>query len=399
MSAGPDVVVVGGGPAGAAAAYWLADAGREVVLVERKRYPRAKTCGDGLTPRAVRELQDMGVTFGDAAAHRVAGLRFAAGSRRQEVTWPTHPDLPPWGAVLRRTDLDAQLASLAAARGADVRDGTAAEPRLANGRVTAVAVGDEELRPRLVVVADGSLSRFGRRLGVARDRARPLGMAARGYYRSDRSSDRFLEVDLRATDAAGRVVPGYGWVFPMGDGSVNVGAITLTTHGRWKGTNTTSLLDGFAAAARPRWGLTAEATGRRGGMLPAGLASGPVAGPNWLVAGDAAGTINPFTGEGISYALVTGRMAARHADLALQSATDRHLEGYAVALQERFGAYYALARGFLTGARLPGAMRPLGSAALRSPRLLEAAVRVMLDMRLPAPPGTSRRGARLGERA
>ncbi len=382
-----DAVVVGGGPAGCAAAYWLARRGHRVLLVERKRYPRDKTCGDGLTPRAVAELLDMGFDFAAPGIHRVAGLRFGNGVRSHEVVWPSHPDLPNWGAVLRRRTLDERLAALAAAAGAAVRDGTTAEPELAGGKVASIRLlrggGEERVAPRLVVVADGSLARFGRRLGVARDRDRPLGLAARGYYRSDRSADRFLDVQLRARDAAGRVVPGYGWVFPMGDGGVNLGAISLSSAGRWKGTNTTELLDGFAAAARPRWGLPAAPDERpRGGMLPAGLASGPLAGPNWLVVGDAAGLINPFTGEGISYALVTGRLAAGHAHEALAGGGPGRLTCYPVAVRERFATYYALARGFVRLAAAPGAMRRLGDLGLRSRRLLDASLRVMLDMRL-----------------
>ncbi len=382
-----DAVVVGGGPAGAAAAYWLASRGHDVLLAERKRYPRDKTCGDGLTPRAVAELLAMGFDFAGPDVHRVAGIRFGNGQRDHEVPWPAHPDLPNWGAVLRRRALDERLAGLAAAAGAEVRDGTTAAPELAGKRVTAVRLagdrGAERVATRLVVVAGGSLARFGRQLGVARDRGRPLGLAARGYYRSDRSGDRFLDVQLRARDGAGRVVPGYGWVFPMGDGTVNLGAISLSSAGRWKGTNTNELLDRFAAAARPRWGLPAAPEGRpRGGMLPAGLASGPVAGPNWLVVGDAAGLINPFTGEGISYALVTGRLAARHAHEALAGAGPGRLACYPGALQERFGPYYRAARGFVRLAAAPGAMRRIGDLGLRSRRLLEGSLRVMLDMRL-----------------
>ncbi len=378
-----DALVVGGGPAGCAAAYWLARAGRSVVLAERKRYPRDKTCGDGLTPRAVSELLAMG--FDLSGAHRVAGLRFRSGHLVRELAWPGHPGLPNWGAVLRRADLDAGLAALAAAAGADVREGTEAAPQGGGPTVAGVALrngaGTEVLHPGVVVVADGSLARFGRQLGVARDRSRPLGLAARGYYRSPQSDDRFLEVALRARDAHGRIVPGYGWVFPMGGGLVNLGAITLASSGRWKGINTTELMDRYAATVRAGWGLPEEPEARpRGGMLPAGLASGPRAGPNWLVAGDGAGVINPFTGEGISYALVTGRMAAEFASGALDKGFGT-LAAYPDVLDRRFGAYYRLARGFLAAAAAPGAMRAIGDAGMRSPRLLEAAVRVMLDMR------------------
>ncbi len=381
-----DALVVGGGPAGCAAAYWLARAGRRVVLAERKRYPREKVCGDGLTPRAIAELAGMGFDFAAAGLHRVRGLRLAAADRARLVPWPSQPGLPDWGAVVRRADLDRQLAGLAAAAGVDVREGVTAAPLLEGRRVAAVTLttdgGVERLLPRLVIVADGALSRFGRQLGVARDRRRPVGLAARGYYRSARSRDAFLDVDLRVRDAAGRIVPGYGWVFPMGDGTVNLGAISLRSAGRWKGVNTSALLDGFAAAMGPVWDLDPEPLARpRGGMLAMGLASGPVAGPNWLVAGDAAGTINPATGEGISYALVTGRMAAGFAGAALATGDPGQLAGYRPALRDRFGGYYRGARAFMAASSAPGAMRQVGATAVRNRRLREATIRLMLDMR------------------
>ena len=114
-----DVLVVGGGPAGAAAGYWLARAGHRVLVVEKKRFPREKTCGDGLTPRAVRQLEDMGLGPQLSGSLRYDGLRSIAHGVTLELAWPAHPDFPDYGYVVRRRDLDEMVADVAAEAGAD----------------------------------------------------------------------------------------------------------------------------------------------------------------------------------------------------------------------------------------------------------------------------------------
>src|SRR5204863_3295528 len=113
MSDRYDVLVVGGGPSGAAAAYWLAQQGWRVLVVEKKRFPREKTCGDGLTPRAVRQLEDMGLADQLAGSHRFDGLRSIAFGKALELRWPEHPDFPRYGYVVTRKDLDHMVAKRA----------------------------------------------------------------------------------------------------------------------------------------------------------------------------------------------------------------------------------------------------------------------------------------------
>ena len=112
----PSVLVIGGGPAGSAAAYWLAREGHDVTLVEKKEYPRDKTCGDGLTPRAILQLQEMGFDFDVPEFHTITGLRSYAGEEYVEMSWPEHSRFPNWGGVMRRSDLDSQVAELARSR-------------------------------------------------------------------------------------------------------------------------------------------------------------------------------------------------------------------------------------------------------------------------------------------
>lgn len=383
MSSEPDVVVVGAGPAGSSAAYHLAARGLEVVLVERRRFPRDKTCGDGLTPRAVRWLLEMGYDF--SQAHRVEGIRITDGANTVEVSWPSHPQFPTWGAVVRRADLDSQLARLAEKQGAVLREGLQAQPLLEESTAPAVELhhegSSEVARPQIIVVADGAPSRFGRALGTRRDRGRPLGLAARGYFQSPRALDPFLECRLDLRDETGATVPGYGWVFPLGDDSVNVGAMYLTSRGRWRGSNTYALFDRYVDETASAWELSSvPASSLKGGYLPAGFSIGPAVGPNWLLVGDAAGAINPSTGEGISVALETGKLAAELAGEAIESADLSRLAAYPYRLTGQYGAYFRLARQFTRLIANPRTARALSRTLTRSETRARAAIRALANL-------------------
>ena len=386
MTREPEVLVVGGGPGGAAAAYWLARRGHRVLLVEKAVYPRDKTCGDGLTPRAIHELEAMGFDFSLPGLHRCRGLRSHAGGITLELDWPAHPVYPNWGAVMRRADLDGQIVALAASRGATVLTGTEARPLLEEGRISGVSLhreGEVEMaRPGLVVVADGALSRFGRALGAQRDRSLPFGVGARAYYSSPRSDDSYMESFLDLHDAAGKVVPGYGWVFPLGDGTVNAGVGVISTFHRWHAVNTRHLMTALVATAPPSWGLAEETAHgpAAGGMLPMGLSVGPVVGPNWVLVGDAAGGINPFNGEGIDYALETGRLAASRVHRALAAEDPGLLQDYRRDLDDEFGLYFRMGRVFMLALGRPGVMRALTRVGFRSRSLMEWTLRVMSNL-------------------
>jgi menaquinone-9 beta-reductase len=391
-SAPADVLVVGGGPAGAACAYWLAEAGHDVVLVERKHYPREKTCGDGLTPRSVRQLTDMGLGDDLAQHHRFDGLRSVAFGRTLELRWPEHPTLPDHGYVITRADLDALVARRAEKAGAVVLEGReAVAPLVERGLVRGAVVRDKdtgtsaELTGRYVVVADGANSRFGRALGTARDRAYPLGMAIRGYFESPRHDEPWIESHLDIRDQAGNVLPGYGWIFPLGDGRVNVGVGLLSTFNQWKAVNTSHVMEAFVAGAPESWGLSpATSCGApTGGRLPMGLSVGPHAGPTYLVVGDAAGAINPFNGEGIAYAYETGRMAAEALHEALVTGNGLALQDYDVRLAETYGLYFKVARAFVRIIGQPELMRALVSTGMRSRTLMEWVMRIMANLLRP----------------
>jgi geranylgeranyl reductase family protein len=388
-----DVAVVGGGPSGAACAHWLADMGHDVVVVEKKRFPREKTCGDGLTPRAVKQLDDMGLGGALAEHHRFDGLRSIAFGQTLELPWPDVPGLPRHGYVITRHDLDELVAERAAKAGATLRQGCeAVAPVVDRGFVTGLTVVEKdnghtptEIAARFVVVADGANSRFGRALGTQRDRAYPQGMAIRGYFTSPRHDEPWIESHLDIRDRAGNVLPGYGWIFPLGDGRVNVGIGLLSTFSQWKAVNTSHLMDAFVDHAPASWGISPETScgPPTGGRLPMGFSVGPRVGPTWLVVGDAAGAINPFNGEGIAYAYETGRLAADVLHQALVDDDGLALQDYQRRLDAEYGLYYRVARAFVHIIGNPPLMRAMVQTGMHSRTLMEWVLRIMANLLRP----------------
>ncbi len=418
-----DVLVVGGGPAGSSCAYWLAEAGWDVAVVEKKVFPREKTCGDGLTPRSVRQIQDMGIEGALAGSHRFTGLRAHAYGRVLDLPWPEHPSFPRYGYVITRHDLDAIVNERAVKAGATVWQGTEAiEPILeesggpaiggrgVGGSAAGSAVGSgvgsgsaalpacvgavvtdkatgatRSVRARYVVVADGANSRFGRVLGTARDRNQPMGMALRGYYTSPGHDQPFIESHLDIRDENGKVVPGYGWIFPLGDGRVNVGVGLLSTDKRWKGVNTSTLMDHFVAWAPDEWELSPSTRlgPPTGGKLPMGLAVGPRVGATTLVIGDAAGAINPFNGEGIAYGYESGRLAAASLGEALCGDGTAALMRYEARLEEAYGLYFRVARAFIRVISRPELMQLCVGGGMYSESLMSWILAIMANLLRP----------------
>lgn len=387
-----DVLVVGAGPSGAATAFWLAEAGHRVLLVEKKRFPREKTCGDGLTPRSVRQLHDMGLADELTGFQRYDGLRSMAHGITLEMRWPDHPVFPPYGYVVRRRDLDEMVAGRAVKAGATFRPATeAVAPLIDDGLVGGAVLRNGEtgeqstVRARYVVVADGSNSRFGRALGTARDRSYPLGMAVRGYFTSPHHDDPWIESHLDLRDRDGDHLPGYGWVFPVGDGTVNVGVGLLSTFSGWRSINTSRLMDAFVATAPERWGISPESScgPPTGGKLPTGHSVRPLVGPTWMAVGDAAGSINPFNGEGIAYGYETGRLAAGCLSEALDGGGGLALRLYPQRLADEYGLYYRVARTFVRAIGNPAVMRELTRVGMHSRTLMEWVLRIMANLLRP----------------
>jgi geranylgeranyl reductase family protein len=385
-----DVVVVGAGPAGSSAASRLAGAGLDVAVLEKAEFPREKVCGDGLTPRGVKALLDLGVDTSGWVRHK--GLRVHGGGQVVEVDWPTLDSWPAYSLVLRRSELDARLADHARAAGADVVTGvTVTEPLLDDaGRVAGVRaeVGPDRepavWHAPLVVSAEGLSGRLAKSLGLNRREDRPLGVAVRRYVRTPRSADHYLDIsfDLSAEGPTADSMPGYGWVFGMGDGTANVGFGLLDTR-RGTGADHREVLrrwlDTFPADQQ--LGEEHAVTPLRGAGLPMALHRQPAYSRGLLLAGDAAGAVNPFNGEGISYAMETGLLAAETVIEALAAPEGLAREGvlrrYPARLTEDYGHHHRLGTAFLALLNRPGLVRFATAHGLKRPAMVEAALRIM----------------------
>ena len=392
MTSQHDVLVIGAGPAGAAAGYWLARHGLDVVMIDKKTFPREKTCGDGLTPRAVKQIEDMGLGAQLSQFHRYEGLRATAHGKALELHWPSHPIYPQHGYVVRRRELDTMVVRNAVAAGATLLEGREAlAPVLDRGFVrgaTVLAQGADspvDITAKYVVVADGANSRFGRAIGTFRTKEWPYGTAIRTYWETPRHAEPWIESALDVKDRNGNPLPGYGWIFPVGDGTVNIGVGLLSTFRDFKSVNTTHLLDEYAHMVADRWEIdpdkpTDKATS---GRIPMGGSVGPKSGPTYLVVGDAAGSVNPFNGEGIDYAYETARIAAGVLADAIHNNDPAALQRYQSLLDDEYGQYFKVARLFARIIGRPVLMRELSRVGMQSRTLMEWVLRIMANLLRP----------------
>jgi menaquinone-9 beta-reductase len=373
-----DVLVVGAGPAGSAAAAWAARAGHDVGLADAAVFPRDKACGDGLTPRAVAELDLLGLGDWVRSRARNRGLRAAGFGREWQLPWPGGA-FPDHGSAVPRTELDARIREVALTEGARPLPGARAVGVERDGdRVRGVVFELDEdetvtVGCRRLVVADGARSPLGRVLGRQWHRDTAFGVAARGYVRSGRADDEWISSHLELRGTEGELLSGYGWVFPLGaaSGQVNIGVGTLATARRPAGVQLKALLEAYADARREDWRLEGPVEAPSSALLPMGGAVSHVAGRNWALIGDAAGCVNPLNGEGIDYGLETGR------DVVPLLGEDDWTDAWPALLRRQYGEAFSIARrlaGLLTVPRFLPAAGPVG---MRSRALMTVALRVM----------------------
>ena len=388
-----DVIVVGAGPGGSATSYHLARHGLNVLLLEKSEFPREKVCGDGLTPRAVKQLIAMGIkTEGDGWEHN-KGLRVIGGGIRLELDWPDLASFPDYGLTRTRLDFDQILAGAAVGRGARLQTGTTVTGPVydGNGRVIGVAATrDKEAvayHAPLVVAADGVSARLPLALGLAKRADRPIGVAVRRYYRSPRHRDEYLEswLELKARDSD-RLLPGYGWIFGMGDGRVNVGLGVLNSSTGFGRTNYRDLLVEWMAGTPGEWEMN-ESTADgpiMGAALPMGFNRVPHYTRGVLLVGDSGGMVNPFNGEGIAYAMESGALAAEIAVQALAvdepARRERMLRFYPTELKARYGGYYRLGGWFVKLIGRPEVMRLATTHGMPHPMLMRFVLKLMANL-------------------
>ena len=393
-----DVIVIGAGPAGAAAGYWLATAGVDVLLLEKAAFPREKVCGDGLTPRGTKALVELGIDVSEQAGwlHN-RGLRVIGGGMRLELDWPELSAYPNYGLVRPRADLDQLLVRQAVRAGARLHENTSVTGPIqsSSGRVvgvTAKADGREiDYRAPIVLACDGVSGRFALSLGMQRNQKRPMGVAVRRYYRSSRTNDDYLESWLELWDGeAGaddaKLLPGYGWIFGMGDGSVNVGLGVLNSSAGFQKTNYRTLLTSWLDNTPAEWGLREpNALGpTQGAGLPMGFNRTPHYANGVLLVGDSGGSVNPFNGEGIPYAMESGKFAAEAVVQALARpegpARERALAGYPAALAAEWGAYFRLGGVFVKLIGNPKVMRACTRHGLPHPKLMALVLKLLANL-------------------
>ena len=385
-----DIAVIGAGPAGSSAAAWSARGGAKVALFEKAARGRDKSCGDGLTPRAVAECRRLGIDLD--GFHRIDGLRVQAGRTVREVLWPDGV-FPPVGAVAPRAQFDAMVMQSAVDSGADLRENAPAEPWFEDGRVVGVISNGEHIRAGLTVIASGAGSPAARAVGATRVSSSPFGLAIRAYIPSTRADDRYMEACLTVEGPDGALIPGYGWVFPAGDGVVNIGVGALSTMKNFSDLNLNTMLDAYTAQVRDSWGLGEFVARPKAWRLPMHVEHR--GGPGWVVVGDAAGLVNPFNGEGIDYALESGRHAAE----CFLAEPGTAWAAYQAVLRAEYDPVFATARRFAWVIGRPRLLRALLGLALSTGFTMRLVLDIMANLVDMEHPGLAGRSLSIGGRA
>ncbi len=410
MANDADVIVVGAGPAGSTTAYYLAAAGLDVLLLEKAAFPRDKVCGDGLTPRAARQLARIGVDTSGPGWIRNKGLRVIGGGMRLEMPWPDLASYPGYGLVRTRFDFDQLLAEHAAAAGARLQERTQVTGPVVDersGRLTGVATQPLDdsgraagppgtYRAPLVVAADGVSSRLATAMGVRKREDRPVGVAVRTYFTTPRHTDEWMESWLELWDGP-HLLPGYGWIFATGNGTSNVGLGVLDTSKTPHRVDYRRMLRRWTAQTPEHWGFTEEnqVGPIRSAALPMAFNRQPHYLRGLLLVGDAGGMVNPFNGEGIDYAMEAANLAASMiADaFALRTDSDREavLQRYPATLKQEHGGYFTLGRIFVKLISEQRIMKLCTRHGLPHPSLMRFVLKLLANL-------TDRRGGDVYDR-
>ncbi len=396
-----DVIVVGAGPAGSSTAHYLAQLGHRVIVLEKAEFPRDKVCGDGLTPGAVRELLLMGVDMDPAKGWmRNKGLRVIGGGHTIHLPWPETTTYPNYGMAKARTGLDESLIRHAQASGAElIENTTVTEPiRLKSGRIVGVKArtknpdgsrGQErEYRAPIVVDAGGVSARLATRMGIEKRDDRPMGVAVRTYFKTPRHDDEWMESQLELWDGpreASNLLPGYGWIFALGDGTANVGLGSVSSTAKATKLDYRAIFKAWMANAPESWEFTEENQlgPLKSAALPMAYNRQPHYSQGLILVGDAGGMVSPFNGEGITYALKAGRIAADVVTQALARTSayghEKALRAYPAAMAAEHGGYFALGKVFVKLIENPDLMRICTKYGLPRPTLMRFVHKLLSD--------------------
>lgn len=346
-----DIVIIGGGPAGAAAAYYMGRRGFDVLLLESKSYPRPKPCGDGVGPRAVLALRDMGLEpwLESNHVHRVERLRIVASSGASIIS-VADEDLFPivYGYIIKRSIFDRKLIEHAKAHGAKVLENWRVESLQEDGARTVGVSGVHNGAPagvkaKLVVVADGSKGRISRLFGPKISAIQAIGMRT---YASEIEG-----IDDCANIYFTRDFPkGYAWIFPNSPTSANIGVGVLHLNKR-SGTHIHQAYDYFVnrqdlSPISLRDSVIEGAP--MGSVMRMNYGLRNIHRPGLAFIGDSAGLVSPINGEGISHAIESGKLLSDSLPdkLADNRSIDRALVDYERAMKRKFLWLFHLGRIF-----------------------------------------------------
>ena len=312
-----DIIIVGGGPAGSTAglASKMANPKLSVLLLDRAVFPRDKACGDGIGPGAIRVLRDLNaMDIVDGAfcplTVRVTGPRNTGGT----ATGPVVSGTELTGRVLPRLEFDTRLLAAARNAGVEVRENVAFRDSRPSGYCREVSVrgpnGSREgvLRTRLLVGADGALSRVRLALGVPKQEQRHTHLAIRSYVSCDDPESTDPGASPLRMDFSGELLPGYGWVFPTGPGRANVGVGIPIDPLRRRRLNINALLTDYIGLLSGQGLSISQPEETKAALLPHSRQLGPLTHLRGVLIGDAAGMINPLSGEGISYGMIAATL-------------------------------------------------------------------------------------------
>ncbi len=354
-----DVVVVGAGPAGTAAAIGARRAGLTVAVIDKARFPREKICGDGLTTTCLRLLDELGLDPRTVASwHQVDDVAISSPSRRQ-IVFPLPREMGQFAVIAERRDLDAALVDLARSTGAEIHEGHGiATIEQGTERVSVTTDGGLELSGRHVVAADGMWSPTRKLLGLETGRYLGEWHAFRQYFRNVHAQPAnrlhvWFEPDL---------LPGYVWSFPLPEGRANLG-FGILRDGSIPTRDMTRIWGDIVERPHIRSVIGPDAEPEephRGWPIPARVGDLPLTLGRTLFVGDAAAATDPMTGEGIAQALFTGLAAAR--SIARFSSPEQVRRLYERHVHDELAIDHRLARAL--------------GATLRSPRGARGAVRV-----------------------
>ncbi len=400
-----DAIIIGAGPGGSAAAYYLAREGFDVIALEKARFPREKVCGDGLTPRAVKELHLLELpTPRDEGWIPNRGLRMIGGGHRLEFPWHHLESFPNYGLSLPRAQFDARVADHARGAGATIHEGWHVDAAIREeagthaGRVVGVwarrvdengrKVGAPvEFRAPIVIAADGVSARIALGLGIERLKNRPIGVAVRTYLTTARHDEEWMEGHLEIWDGKrgeSNLLPGYGWIFPLGDGTANVGLGTLSAKGKPPKLDHRALMKDWLAHSAHDWEFGEQVGPIKGAAIPMAFNRQPLYVPGMMLVGDSGGMVNPFNGEGIAYAMQAARRVAESM-VSWRGATtsadrERALESYARMMKDDLGGYYSLGRVFASLVEHPTVMTLCTRYGLPRPLIMEFTSRLLADV-------------------